>query len=454
MARTKGTWGTVREVPRKGSGRWQASYVHGGIWGVERGIRFTAPQTFDTRGDAYAWLDREHRLVDRDDWNPPGERIRQARVELEQDEYVRKIEAMMPTVAEYGEKYCSRHDLSPVTSCKYRGLLKLYIIGQPTNITRRGAVRGRPLVKVGVGDVRVTELTRGHVRQWWAGLPLKEKEASCKQAYNLLRAIMNSALDDELVEVNPVRLKDARHAQAGRESYMDPLPVDVLFAVADAMPERFRLGVVLGGVMAMRSGEVRALQRQDFNLDGDIPTVKVERAVKQFDNITSIGPLKTARRGIATRTLPIPAVLVDDVRAHLRNHAQLGRNGLLFWRTQDGEPVKSADWLKAFKRACQSVASQTELEAEMHRLQTGEPESDESQRIRDLLVGNGGYIFHGTRVTGLTWAYRLSSGNLRAVQAIAGHTSPKMALRYQRAEIDYLAAVADNISKMIEASSR
>jgi len=271
MARTKGTWGTVREVPRKGSGRWQASYVHGGIWGVERGIRFTAPQTFDTRGDAYAWLDREHRLVDRDDWTPPGERIRQARVELEQDEYVRKIEAMMPTVAEYGEKYCSRHDLSPVTSCKYRGLLKLYIIGQPTSITRRGAVRGRPLVKVGVGDVRVTELTRGHVRQWWAGLPLKEKEASCKQAYNLLRAIMNSALDDELVEVNPVRLKDARHAQAGRESYMDPLPVDVLFAVADAMPERFRLGVLMGGVMAMRSGEVRALQRQDSTSTATYP---------------------------------------------------------------------------------------------------------------------------------------------------------------------------------------
>ena len=36
MARSKGTWGTVREVPRKGSGRYQASYVHGGIWGVEK----------------------------------------------------------------------------------------------------------------------------------------------------------------------------------------------------------------------------------------------------------------------------------------------------------------------------------------------------------------------------------------------------------------------------------
>jgi integrase len=145
---------------------------------------------------------------------------------------------------------------------------------------------------------------------------------------------------------------------------------------------------------------------------------------------------------------------VDDVKAHLRNHTQLGRDGLLFWRTQDGQPVKSADWLRFFKRACRKVESQMVMDADIHRQQTGEPESDESQRIRELLVGNGGYIFHGTRVTGLTWAYRLSSGNLRAVQAIAGHTSPKMALRYQRAEMDYLAAVADNVSKMIESGTK
>jgi integrase len=427
MARTKGTWGTVREVPRKGSGRYQASYVHGGIWGVERGIRFTAPQTFDTRGDAWAWLDRERRLIDRDDWTPPAERIRQAHAEREQDKQTQRIAELMPTIAEYGAKYCDRDDLSRVTRARYRGLLKLYINGEPTGISRRGAIKGRPIVKVGVGDLRVTELTRGHVRQWWQGLPVKQKEASSKQAYNLLRAIMNTALDDELIEVNPVRIKDASHAQAGRESDLDPLPVEVLFAVADAMPERYRLGVLLGGVIAMRSGEVRALQRRDFNLAGDVPTVKVERAVKEADNITTIGPLKTARRGIATRTLPIPAVLVDDVKAHLRNHTQLGRDGLLFWRTKDGEPVRSADWLRFFKRACRNVARQMVIDAEIHRQQTGEPESDESQRIRELLVGNGGYIFHGTRVTGLTWAYRLSSGNLRAVQAIAGHTSPKMA---------------------------
>lgn len=43
-------------------------------------------------------------------------------------------------------------------------------------------------------------------------------------------------------------------AQAGLERDLDPLPIQTLFAVAEAMPAQYRLVVLLG----MRSGEVRA----------------------------------------------------------------------------------------------------------------------------------------------------------------------------------------------------
>jgi hypothetical protein len=112
---------------------------------VERGLRFTAPQTFDTRGDAWACLDRERRLIDRDDWTPPAERIRQARAEREQVKQARRIAELMPTIAEYGARYCERDDLSRTTRCRYRGLLRLYINGEAAGITRRGAIMGRPI---------------------------------------------------------------------------------------------------------------------------------------------------------------------------------------------------------------------------------------------------------------------------------------------------------------------
>ena len=42
---------------------------------------------------------------------------------------------------------------------------------------------------------------------------------------------------------------------------------------------------------------------------------------------------------------------------------------------------------------------------------------------------------------------------LKAVQPIGGHTSSKTALRYQRADVDYLAAIAENVSALIESEA-
>lgn len=130
---------------------------------MQRGVRYTAPQTFDTRGDAWAWLDREHRLIDRDDWTPPLERLREAEAEVEQAREARRLADQVPTIAEYGALYRDRDNLAAGTRDRYRMLLRLYIKGEPSTITRRGAIKGKPMVKVGLGKVRVTELTRAHV---------------------------------------------------------------------------------------------------------------------------------------------------------------------------------------------------------------------------------------------------------------------------------------------------
>ena len=325
MARTKGTWGTVREVPRKGSGRYQASYVHGGVWGVQKGVRFTAPQTFETKGDAWAWIDRERRLIERDEWTPPYERIRAQQDERARIEAARQAAEAIPTIASYGAEYVKRDDLSGGTRQRYAQLLKFYIVGEPATITRRGMVKGQPVVHHGIGDIRITELTRSRVRTWWRGLPVKTRESSSRQSYDLLRAILNAAVEEELIDVNPVRIKDAASAKASRERDQDPLPFDILYRVADAMPAPWRLGVLLGGVLGLRSGEVRALQRRDFTLTGEVPLLKVHQAVKEDEGKLEIGPLKTARKGVASRTLVIPAALLPDVKAHLRDHTQLGR---------------------------------------------------------------------------------------------------------------------------------
>jgi hypothetical protein len=74
-------------------------------------------------------------------------------------------------------------------------------------------------------------------------------------------------------------------------------------------------------------------------------------------------------------------------------------------------------------------------------------------RVREPLTGQGGYVFHGTRETGLAWAYRRSGGDLRAVQAMPGHTSPKKC-GTSEAEMDYLTAIADGMSEKIKNSKK
>jgi len=80
-------WGKVRQIR---SGRYQASYVHGGVWGVAEGTRFTALSTFDTSGDAWAWIGRERDLIDRGTWTPPFERYQQLEKERIEEERARR----------------------------------------------------------------------------------------------------------------------------------------------------------------------------------------------------------------------------------------------------------------------------------------------------------------------------------------------------------------------------
>lgn len=76
MAEGRRPWGKVRRLP---SGRYQASYIIGSVRGVDPGTRYTALQTFDAKGDAWGWLDRERRLIDRGDWTPPIDRFTRGR---------------------------------------------------------------------------------------------------------------------------------------------------------------------------------------------------------------------------------------------------------------------------------------------------------------------------------------------------------------------------------------
>ncbi len=104
------------------------------------------------------------------------------------------------------------------------------------------------------------------------------------------------------------------------------------------------------------------------------------------------------------------------MRAHLRDHAQLGANGLLFWN-QEGGNVDDRIWRKAWLRACTTA-------------------------------GFNDVRFHDLRHVGLTYT-AVAGATLRELQAVAGHTTPAMALRYQEIAADHMAEVVKGLDAII-----
>ena len=398
--RGRSTWGTVRA---KASGNYQASYRHGGIPGVVPSTVYTAPTTFQTEGDARVWLEVERRLIETGQWTPPAER-EVARQQAD-DALAKRL-----TVAAYARHWLDTNaDLRPSTRARYESSLRYYVLAQP--LARGGTKKWR--TTIGLGEVQLHELTRAQVMAWWQSLPRETHRRSCDLAYNLLKTLCLSAVDDGLILASPVHVRGAGKPSLHRN--VEPLTPSEVLAIADAMPAEWRLGVLLGAWCALRSGEIRELRRRDIDLKRG--TIRISRGVARAGTAIYVGLPKT---DAATRTVQIPASLINEVKTHLRDHAQLGADGLLFWGA-DGLNADDRDWRRAWLSACAAV-------------------------------GVDGIRFHDLRHVGLTYT-AVAGATLRELQAIAGHTTSAMALRYQEIAADHMAEVVRSLDAIISAAT-
>ena len=217
MARQRNVWGTVRKLP---SGRFQARYNVAGE--VHR-----APTTFGTKREADAFLAGVRADLTRGRWSDP----RAAAVPLR----------------DYATRWVTQHPgLRPRTVELYESELRLHILPA-------------------LGDVAIGGLTVGRVRAWRsamlaAGSPGPSTVAKC---YRLLRAILNTAVEDELISRNPCVIKGAGVERAPERPVVT---IAQVYELADAIGPRFRAMVLVAAFAGLRLGELQALTRQRVNL--------------------------------------------------------------------------------------------------------------------------------------------------------------------------------------------
>jgi integrase len=144
----------------------------------------------------------------------------------------------------------------------------------------------------------------------------------------LLRSIMETAMADKWVDVNPCQLTGVSTSQ--RADGVRPVTRAEVEAISAAMPPAYRAFVLMSAVLGMPVSELSELRRKDIDLTAEV--VRVRRAVALVNRVFKVtGPMST--EGI--RDLALPAPLVPVIEAHLHEYVQPGRESLIFPSVRD-----------------------------------------------------------------------------------------------------------------------
>jgi integrase len=114
------------------------------------------------------------------------------------------------------------------------------------------------------GDVALGDVSVETVRTWLA--EARSDHPSSTQpanAYRLLRTILNVAVDDEKIPVNPCRIRGAGKETAPERPVAMP---DEVLPIADAIDGQYRALVILGAWCSLRFGELAGLRRSRVDL--------------------------------------------------------------------------------------------------------------------------------------------------------------------------------------------
>lgn len=358
-------FGRIRKLP---SGRYQAAYT-----GPD--LQLHRPSgTFETLLDARSWLMLERRAMDAGTWTAPGGRNRTAPA----------------TLGAFAAAWLADRPLKPRTRDLYRRLLDQKILPE-------------------LGDVPLKAITSLTVREWYAQLD-PELPTRRAHAYALLRTILGSAVGEELIALNPCHIRGAGNSK--RKHQIKPASLTELEAIIANLPDRYGLLVLLASWCALRFGELIELRRKDVDLKSG--KIMVRRAVVVVGGEAIVGTPKSAA---GVRDVSIPPHLMPGVKQHLADHAEEGKDGLLFPAPISGGNLGHGTFFKTWDRA---------------RKAAGRPDL----RLHDL------------RHTGAVLAAQ-TGATLAELMNRLGHSTPGMAIRYQHASQDRDAEIARRLSAMV-----
>lgn len=292
-------------------------------------------------------------------------------------------------------------------------------------------VKGRPLTpstRIGyrrlytrniadaLGPKAIRSLRPDTVRSWRAELAARSGRDQAAKSYRLLRAVLATAEADELIRLNPCRIRGGGQEHADERPLV---PTSLVLDLADAIGERYRSLVLVVGFGGLRTGECLGLERRDIDLlHGEV------RVEKQAQEIAGSGRVVVPPKSDAgRRVVALPRVVVEALDAHLSAFVGPEAGATVFVGPKE-TPLRRATLSDAWRAAVKA---------------TGAP---------------AGLRLHDLRHHAATLTARKPGITTKELMARIGHASPRAALIYQHATSERDREVADFLDDVIEATTR
>lgn len=348
------------------------------------GRRYNGP-AFSTIGEAEGFLDNIERSIHLGLWEPPSP--------------VRAQEAAsIPSLATYAEECIVGRLNRPVkplresTAANYRKQLRLELVPA-------------------LGSKPIDQITESDVNAWHRLSTRKGHPTQTANAYLFLNSVMNEAVTAGLIASNPCRVPGAKGKPAPRHE-AETLTVSELRKYLQAVPEQYRLPLMLAAFCALRSGEVRGLRIQD--VDAVTGRISVSQAASRIGGKYLIEKPKT-KAGL--RTVFAPSFLLPTLEDHLRGLEGKARSQLLFTALDGASPLHSTVLREAHAKGRHAIGRKT------------------------LTV-------HDLRKTAATLAAQ-QGATTKEIMAMLGHTTPTVAMIYQSAAEQRMKAIAERMAQEV-----
>lgn len=332
----------MASIDKRPGGKWRARYR-------ERPGGPQRTRQFDRKIDAERWLDV-------------------IRGDLARGTYIDPTGGQV-TFGAYADSWRAAQIHRPSTAARVETTLRCHLLPQ---------LGDRPLAAIRTSELQALVKGRTDVLA----------PSTVRTLHQLLSAIFGAAVVDRLIATSPAAGVKLPRAAGGDE--VVPMSAGEVFAIASAMPERYRALVVVAAATGLRQGELLGLtlDRIDFLRR----TIRVDR---QLITISGQAPyLAPPKTPSSCRSIPAPAVALEALAQHLESVA-VGEAGLVF-ADAAGQPIRRPHIGHIWRRAARDA-------------------------------GVTGHTFHDLRH--FTASALIAAGSsVKAVQRLLGHTSAKTTL--------------------------